>query len=342
MISLPLMLASMPLVNGCAHARRGDQLVVDDDRLEQVAAGDLALLRDLGGDVLEVGARRRSCSVSDDDRLTVLVGRRLTRSRSGCRRRSRRLDVGMWNRYQTIRPPAVVTSGQPTVMSQLTAASPCGTASHTVPGGCVLGGRCRSFSTWFFCGSMRERMPPRVHQVVRLRVEERPPGGCLAGLDQRLGRGQHLVERARLGLVGGHPRHRRQEVVEVEALQLPGHQQVCDRVWILHARDRDVDRVVGRRGADLGLQDAARVDAAAHDVGCVGEILGGDAVAVDRPRLQDDLEASAQVEAEGEPAHDDGRGGGHHQRDHHHQDREVAALLAQGFGSLDKAVMGNG
>ena len=246
----------------------------------------------------------------------------------------------MWNRYQTIAPPAAAASGHPTLTSQLTAASPCGTASHTVPGGCVLGGQVQVVQHLVLLRLDARADPAARHQVVRLRVEERPPGRRLAGLLERLGGGQHLEQRPGLGLVLRYPRHRRQEVVEVEALQLAGHQQVCDGVRILDARDRDVDRVVGRRRADLGLEDAARVDAAAHHVGGVGQVRGRDGVAVDRPGLQDDLEASAEVETEGEPAHHDGRGGGHHQRDHHQQDREVAALLAQGFGSLDKAVTG--
>src|SRR3954447_1246728 len=45
--------------------------------------------------------------------------------------------VGRWNRYQTTGVAFVARSGQPAVTSQLTAASPAGTARQTVPFGCV-------------------------------------------------------------------------------------------------------------------------------------------------------------------------------------------------------------
>ena len=83
--------------------------------------------------------------------------------------------VGRWNRYQTTGWAALATSGQPFLMSQLTAASPCGTASHTVPGGCVR--RWMSFSTWRFCGSMRERMPPRATRSCVLALKSAHPAG---------------------------------------------------------------------------------------------------------------------------------------------------------------------
>src|SRR6185437_11964084 len=84
-------------------------------------------------------------------------------------------SFGRWNRYQTVGGDFVVASGQPFCTSQLTAASPAGTARQTVPGGWVR--RWRSFSTWPLRGSMRDRMPPRLTRLCVFALKSAQPAG---------------------------------------------------------------------------------------------------------------------------------------------------------------------
>ena len=60
-------------------------------------------------------------------------------------------------------------------MSQLAARSPCGTGSHTVPGGCLV--RWMSFSTCDCCGSMRLVIPPRATRLCVFALKSAHPAG---------------------------------------------------------------------------------------------------------------------------------------------------------------------
>ena len=83
---------------------------------------------------------------------------------------------GTWNRYQTVGFEAVVMSWQlPVETSQLAARSPCGTASHTVPAGCVR--RWMSFSTCDLRGSIRLVMPSRDTRLCVFALKSAHPDG---------------------------------------------------------------------------------------------------------------------------------------------------------------------
>src|SRR5436305_12734275 len=76
-----------------------------------------------------------------------------------------------------------IGSGQPFAASQLTAASPAGTARQTVPVGCAR--RWMSFRTWAFCGSIRDRIPPRETRLCVFALKSAHPAGVVPGLSSR-------------------------------------------------------------------------------------------------------------------------------------------------------------
>ena len=86
--------------------------------------------------------------------------------------------------------------------------------------------------------------------------------------------------------------------LEVEELELRGRaDDLGGRLRILDAGELDDDLVVALR-ADLGLRDAELVDAVPHDLDRALEVLLGELAVRRRNRLQRDLEAALQVEAE--------------------------------------------
>jgi hypothetical protein len=129
-----------------------------------------------------------------------------------------------------------------------------------------------------------------VEDVVRARRALR--GLCLDAREQVVQRGE--LDRLPADRDGG-PGKGRLEVVQLELRGLPD--DVRSSLRIADTRQLDDDLVVALR-PDLGLRHAEAVDAAPHDLDRAVEVLVGQVSVRRRNRLQRDLEAALQVEAE--------------------------------------------